>query len=286
MENNTSKLNTILLVILVVFAAIIIFLLVRNQVSKSGNESQMSTGDIAYEKDSENMPLQNQDNAGLEWVKIFGNNYGSTYSFSAPKTWISNPVTFDGCVWGNISLPSDGHYMRGEVSIYPKSCFDISKNPSLEYTEKDGYYITVSYGNNPAEIQEAKLVYQKVIQTFQVDKNTYIYKKHGFTIELPKGYVPNEYESEGGPYINIQLPQEGHLIYIANMDFWNKWALSDYSYLRDQKIGTTTFKVYTAKNSVSNQNETFYLFSQGNVGFMFSGNMVEYMKTFKFVGWN
>src|SRR5574343_352173 len=30
------------------------------------------------------------------------------------------------------------------------------------------------------------------------NSKTYIYKNHGFQVELPKGFIPNETESEGG----------------------------------------------------------------------------------------
>ncbi len=47
-------------------------------------------------------------------------------------------------------------------------------------------------------------------QTGQTPKvETYSYKKHGFTIDLPKGFTPQEVQGETGPTTSISLPVDG-----------------------------------------------------------------------------
>lgn len=100
----------------------------------------------------------------------------TNYSFKAPKEWIeSGPRNFDGCLWDGISNDtSDGHRQAGEIGIYPKSCFDISKaNGYKEMKEIDGYYILAYYdsgsGTTAQEEAETKSVYQNIISTFIVN---------------------------------------------------------------------------------------------------------------------
>jgi hypothetical protein len=117
--------------------------------------------------------------------------------------------------------------------------------------------------------------------------NVSLYKSHGFEMELPKGFVPQEYKGETGPTISIELPNSiGWLIYVTDANWWEANNLvGQADFIRDQKIGTTTFKVY----KYIGQDQEFYWFKQGNVAYMFNGDfnkISEYMKTFKFVGWN
>jgi hypothetical protein len=107
---------------------------------------------------------------------------------------------------------------------------------------------------------------------------TYTYKNHGFTMELPKGYIPHEEQSEGGPSISIGLPKNSHMAYVTNSTFWEQFNVSTYTYIRSEKIGSTTFKVY------DNGGQTTYWYKQGNVGYEFFGD-IDLLKTFKFVGW-
>lgn len=113
---------------------------------------------------------------------------------------------------------------------------------------------------------------------------TYKYFNHGFTIEFPKGFVPQEIEGETGPTISIELPsKKGWLIYVSDATFWEKYNITGQTnYIRDEKIGSTTFKVY----KYTGQNEEFYWFRQGNVAYIFNGDVREYMETFKFKGWS
>ncbi len=115
---------------------------------------------------------------------------------------------------------------------------------------------------------------------------TYTYTNHGFSIELPKGFTPAEYESEGGPYITITLPktdpQQGDMVYIQNMDWWKKYDGLGYTYVGTQKIGNTEFKKYQSKVVGDN---VIYVFTQGNVGYLFSNVNFPLLETFNFVGW-
>lgn len=81
------------------------------------------------------------------------------------------------------------------------------------------------------------------------DAKTYTYKNHGFTIELPKGYIPHEEQAEGGPAIMISLPNSSGINYLTDTSWWNKvnYFTSDKEYLRTEKIGETTFNVYKKK---------------------------------------
>ena len=111
-----------------------------------------------------------------------------------------------------------------------------------------------------------------------VATTTYLYKNHGFSIELPKGYTPKEIQSEGGPSISISLP-DANLVYVTNAYFWEKNVIPSYTYIREEKIGSTMFKVYNYGDDF-----VFYWFKQGNVGYEYRGNL-ELLKTFKFTGW-
>ena len=134
--------------------------------------------------------------------------------------------------------------------------------------------------------EESKIILDQILSSFKIistsQVNTYTYKNHGFTIELPAGYIPHEEESEGGPYISISLPSGG-LSYVKDVSWWVKYDLPNYTYIKSIKIGETTFNVYTYSGV------TFYWFRQGNVGYQFSGpntaKIEEMLKTFKFVGW-
>ena len=118
---------------------------------------------------------------------------------------------------------------------------------------------------------------------------TYTYTNHGFSIELPKGFIPKEEQSEGGPAYMITLPIGG-LAYVTDASFWEKYNIPSYTYIKDQKIGNTTFKVYTSLGN------NLYWFKQGNVGYEFSvfkfgvttdtTGLESLLKTFKYIGWS
>ncbi len=108
-------------------------------------------------------------------------------------------------------------------------------------------------------------------------KGTYTYTNHGFSIELPNGYIPTETEGEGGPGLFISLPKGGVVYTLVSN--WEKYNLPSYTYVKDEQIGATKFKVYTYSGL------TFYWLKQGNVGYEFSGDIdKKQLATFKFVG--
>ncbi len=110
---------------------------------------------------------------------------------------------------------------------------------------------------------------------------TYSYNKFGFTMDLPVGYVPKEITGETGPTISLELPK-GWLVYITNATWWEQNNLTGQATLvRTEKIGSTTFSVY----KYNGQTPEFYYFRQGNVAYIFNGDVIDHMKSFKFVGW-
>ncbi len=118
-------------------------------------------------------------------------------------------------------------------------------------------------------------------------KITYTYKNHGFSIDLPKGFIPREEQSEGGPSTIISMPNSNSIVYVTNADFWEKNNLvsteeGDFCTKGTQNIGNSTFKV--CKDNYSN-NPEFYWIRIGKVGYELHGNK-ESFKTFTFVGWN
>lgn len=116
----------------------------------------------------------------------------------------------------------------------------------------------------------------------ELNSNTITYQNHGFIIELPKGFIPKEEQLTTGPVIRISMPV-GSLGYVTDSSFWEKSTIPSYTYVKDQKIGETTFKVYTYSGA------TFYWFKKGNVGYEFGGTdtvgLEKLIKTFKFTGW-
>jgi hypothetical protein len=117
-------------------------------------------------------------------------------------------------------------------------------------------------------------------------KSTYTYTKHGFSIELPKGFIPYEEQAEGGPYRIITLPktdpQNGTMVYIQDLNWWKKYDETEYLYVGIEKIGNTEFKKYKSKTI---GDVIIYVFTQGNVGYQFGDVDRKLIESFKFVGW-
>jgi hypothetical protein len=95
-------------------------------------------------------------------------------------------------------------------------------------------------------------------------KDTYTYTNHGFSILLPNGFTPTEEHLTTGPVISISMPV-GNLGYITDSSFWETSTIPSYTYIKEQKIGESTFKVYEYMGA------TFYWLKQGNVGYEFGG---------------
>jgi hypothetical protein len=139
--------------------------------------------------------------------------------------------------------------------------------------------IQVPVDNTPAIQQPASVVPKQAVLPTSTLQATYTYKQHGFTMELPTGYIPQEQVSEGGPSISINLPNGSHLTYITNASWWVEKVLPDYTFVETRKIGNTLFNVYTYGP------QTIYWYKQGNVAYEFTGD-TNLLKTFAFGGWN
>ncbi|MBP9711683.1 MAG: hypothetical protein KBD55_01475 [Candidatus Pacebacteria bacterium] len=114
----------------------------------------------------------------------------------------------------------------------------------------------------------------QILSTFKFTNNvgTYIYySKQGFSIELPRGFTPTEYQAEGGPAIQISLPVGG-LAYVTNPSFWEKNNISSYTFVKEQKFGNNIFKVYLFGS------DPVYWLTVGGVGYEFSAQQIDKAK--------
>lgn len=152
---NKSKLNTVLLIIIIILLVVGLSYFFFNNSKKESKENNI---------------IQQSDSVKTEKLTA------SPYSFEVPEDWTHTgprDLMGNGCLWDSLSKGGDGLKMGGEIGIYPKSCFDLSKAiGKKEFTEKDGYYIVAYYdqksGTTVQEEQETKLVYQKIIDTFLI----------------------------------------------------------------------------------------------------------------------
>jgi len=176
---------------------------------------------------------------------------------TATTEWMtSEPVSFEGSI-DLTGLPTGPGYIQ-----------IANDNPSDRRDLDKFIYIPIVIGKSQASTSM-----------------TYTYKNHGITMELPKGFIPTEEQSEGGPSISITLPNYNHLSYWTDASWWEKYSLPEYIYKGEETIGATTFKVYYTIGK-----QLIYWFQKGNVGYEFSGqpqkgDPTELLKTFKFVGW-
>jgi hypothetical protein len=133
-----------------------------------------------------------------------------------------------------------------------------------------GYYFF-----NNSKLKENEILDNKEIINQQ---DAYTYTNRGFSILLPNGFVPVEEQLTNGPVISISMPV-GSLGYITDSSFWEKSTIPSYTYIKEQKIGESTFKVYEYMGT------TFYWLKQGNVGYEFGGTdkikLQNLIKTFK-----
>lgn len=135
-----------------------------------------------------------------------------------------------------------------------------------------------------------------VVETVKEEvKDTYTYTNHGFSIELPKGYVPKENIFSDRPMIEIYLPN-GNMTYYTDASFWGDSYSSskDLTYVKDVKIGVTTFQLFKHVDSfgIVAPEYSFWL-KKGNIGYhfyTFNNQTGDYgakeLETFKFVGWS
>lgn len=142
------------------------------------------------------------------------------------------------------------------------------------YQDKEKY---LPNNQGPAET----LQYGEDKETIEYNKklnSTYLYTNHGFSIELPRGFVPVETQGEAGPGLHISLPGDS-IVYYGDIKFWKNYILPSYKYVKDEKIGETIFKVYGYDD-----HSVLYWYERGNVGYELYGSKKSF-ETFKFVGW-
>jgi hypothetical protein len=141
--------------------------------------------------------------------------------------------------------------------------------------------IVIMLGDKQKYFPVREDVIEEVVQDDVQVKDTYAYTNHGFSIELPKGFVPQETKNRTEASITITLPGENRLVYVtdlSSMDFGDAVLKNT----KSEKIGSTVFTV----SSHNNGNYT-YSFTRGNIEYQFMGDtsLLELLKTFKFVGW-
>ncbi len=249
---------------------------------------------------SHNIPFENRDGGcdmmGEAELSKTLNDFGLSIKIVPGK---ANPPYVDG-TYSKGELNGKWAYMGAEGCGVSDYYFPINGDRTLIITKSEIQILSpvvtpevrakVLAVPGVISYEESKTILDQILSSFKIistsqkntNKNTYTYKNHGFTIELPAGYIPYEEESEGGPYISITLP-DGGLSYVKDVSWWVKYDLPSYKYIRTVKIGETNFNVYTYSGV------SFYWFRQGNVGYQFSGpdatKIEEMLKTFKFVGW-
>ncbi len=191
----------------------------------------------------------------------------------------------------NISIP-DGEFQILETwknkSLFTQEEWQevVNKYGSSAFPVVSTYTVSLVRGAEIISFPELTKVPENVfVKNFPPlsQADTYIYTNHGFSIELPKGFVPEDRLAENGPAYIISLPTGG-LTYVTDATWWEKYNIgSSYTYIESQKIGETTFKIYEYSGL------RFYWFKQGDVGYEFSGSdntkLEVLLKTFKFVGW-
>ncbi len=211
-----------------------------------------------------------------------------------------NPPYVDG-TYSKGELKGEWAYMGAEGCGVTTYYFPISGNKTLLVTQNHLQLLSNNVTPDvkakvlsvPGAIssEESEIILARILSTFKFTStsNTYTYKNHGFTIELPKGFTPQENPSDAGPYktISITLPS-GHLLYVQDVANFEKYGSPEQTYTGEEKIGETVFKLYRTE-----EGRTVFWFQQGNVGYLFSSEEVgvvdyvleELLKTFRFVGW-
>lgn len=94
------------------------------------------------------------------------------FSFQAPSNWNESSVVQRGCPWFSVGAPNNGMVIKGEVGIYPVSCFDLSKQPKSgsEVFQKNGYYIIYYFDDSMSaeELKSSRAVFETIKQTFKL----------------------------------------------------------------------------------------------------------------------
>lgn len=221
------------------------------------------------------------------WIKVLSPNGGENYVLGQTINikWDSKCISSDKLVLINIGIKDSQAVSElldnMKVANTGSYSFKIPSNYNLSGYNSNKYELAINYiygnGDSVGDHSDAPFtINSPAVLT------TYTYTNHGFSIELPKGYIPHEEQAEGGPATIISLPV-GSLSYVSNSSFWEQYNIPSYTYIKNQKIGDTTFKVYTYLGA------TFYWFKVGNIGYEFGGTdkagLENLLKTFKYIGW-
>lgn len=286
-----SKIKTIIILVLVVLLAVVLFYVGQNK------------------KINDQVNLINQDNQKGEVEKtpeILGNKADLISCSVKPGSTISGNLVFNGIV-------KNGYFFEGNIVInildqnkdilkksYGNAVTDwmtsgpVSFTGSIDLTgvPAGAAYFEIHNDNASGIPENDKSILIPVIIENSVMGLNYIYKNHGVTFELPKSFVmPAESRLENSSGVDmdvyvITLPN-GYLSYTTSAPWWEKNNISQYKYVKDEKIGETTFKVYTNKND-NGLIVYYYWFKRGNVGYEFRFNSEldkNILNTFRFVGW-
>lgn len=120
--------------------------------------------------------------------------------------------------------------------------------------------------------------------TQPTNESTYLYRKHGFEIELPKSFQIS-YSGEPGNLNTLNLPNNGYLVYYPDGSLREKELKNSdiklYNFIGEEKIGETIFQHY----QLINTKENIFWYKRGAVGYEIKADK-ELVETFKFVGWN
>lgn len=197
MENNKywffgSKLNTVLLLVLIILMIIALKFMWANK--------------EYYQESIGLTPQTTNTSDDFQFIQT------EDFSFTTLKGLIASPTDFNGCPWYFVSVPNDGHMTKGEVGIYPISCYDLTKaGGKKEYVEKDGYYIVHHFdeGMTEEEIKYSKRSYEKIVQTFTTTRQLkpQTYSADGFTFDYSKDVMLNSFITSDG-YTVIELKKK------------------------------------------------------------------------------
>lgn len=179
------------------------------------------------------------------------------------------PCGFTDAVW----IDNDSFVVLGQS--HGKKGFDDCKI----YEECQTPFLYVFDLRNNEDVLYKGPERELVIEKEKISPETYTYRNHGFTMELPKDFIPTETLSGNEPIIYIDLMNGQSINYIKDVSWWKKNLLSQYRYLEDKKIGENIFKEYAYGDDKS-----FYWYEKGNVGYEFYIS-TDLASTFRFVGW-
>jgi hypothetical protein len=162
----------------------------------------------------------------------------------------------------------------------------VRKNNNSSQTKilNDAQTDVTSKSENMDTIISSKPSPSSVPTTLPVNESTYLYRKHGFEITLPKNFNIS-YSGEPGNLNILNLPNNGSLIYYKDASTREKELKNSdiklYDFIGEEKIGETIFQHY----QLINTKENIFWYKKGAVGYEIIADK-ELIETFKFIGWN